>query len=76
MSTLGSTGKEVRIALLGMSSVKSETRCMLSRGKKRKKGNIHPKKNAVIGAHVEITTNLTSCSSPHTAPPRNEKDGF
>ena len=46
MSTLGSTGKEVRIALLGMSRVKSETRCMLSREKKRNKGNIAPKKNA------------------------------
>lgn len=76
MSTLGSTGKEVRIALLGMSRVKSETRCMPSGEKKRKKGNIHPKKKVVIGAHVEIATNLASCSSPHTAPPRNEKDGF
>lgn len=75
MSTLGITGKEVRIALLGMSPVKLETRCMLSREKKRKKGNIDLKKNAVMGAHVEITTNLASCSSPCSALPRNENDG-
>lgn len=75
LSTLGSKGKEVRIAPLGMSWVKSETRCMLRREKKRKKGNIDPKKNAVMGAHVEITTNLASCGSPCSAPARNENDG-